>query len=82
MSHNHNHDHSHSCNDESHSHDDHDHDHSHSSEATGPQDNLYIHIDRSNVVALNATGEGKEVIKPWHERLDEEVVSPSLQPAA
>lgn len=72
MSHNHNHNHhDHSCNDESHSHD---HDHSHSSEATGPQDNLFIHIDRSNVVALNTTGEGKEVIKPWHERLDESVV--------
>ncbi|EIM91184.1 DUF1000-domain-containing protein [Stereum hirsutum FP-91666 SS1] len=68
----HNHTHGGSCNDESHSHD-HDHSHDHSSEATGPQDNLFIHIDRSNVVALNTTGEGKEVIKPWHERLDEGV---------
>jgi len=37
----------------------------------GPQDNLYIHIDRPNVVALNTVEEGSVVIKPWHQRLDE-----------
>jgi hypothetical protein len=45
------------------------HDHDHSS--SGPQDNLFACIDRSNVVALNTGGDGPEVIKPWHERLDE-----------
>ncbi len=34
-----------------------------------------MHIDRDNVIALNSTSEGKEVIKPWDERLDERVVS-------
>ena len=62
--HDHN-DHAH-CGDESH-----DHDHDHSSQASGPQDNLFIHIDRNNVVALNASDEGSIVIKPWHERMDE-----------
>jgi len=50
----------------------HDHDH-HGQSDVGPQDNLYTHIDRSNVVALNALGGGPAVIKPWHERLDEQV---------
>ncbi|KAI0049010.1 DUF1000-domain-containing protein [Auriscalpium vulgare] len=64
MSHNHDHG--------SHADHGHDHDHDHADEG-GPQDNLYIHIDRQNVVALNALGEGHEVIKPWHQRLDEQV---------
>jgi len=34
-----------------------------------------MHIDRDNVIALNSIGEGKQVIKPWNERLDEQVVS-------
>ena len=65
MSHNHNHgDHAH----------DHDHDHAHPD--TGePSDNVFIHIDRDNVIVLNSIGEGKQVIKPWDERLDERVVS-------
>lgn len=46
------------------------HDHDHTSDV-GPQDNLYIYIDRSNVVALNTVQEGSTAIKPWHERLDE-----------
>ncbi|EGN99037.1 hypothetical protein SERLA73DRAFT_181814 [Serpula lacrymans var. lacrymans S7.3] len=54
------------------SHEGHDHDHS-SSDSTGPNDNLFTHIDRSNVVALNAGGQGSEIIKPWDKRLDEEV---------
>ncbi|KZS99919.1 DUF1000-domain-containing protein [Laetiporus sulphureus 93-53] len=58
-----------SCGDESHSHDHH-HD---IPEAQGVRDNLYAHIDRPNVVALNADpGKGPEVIKPWDQRLDEE----------
>ena len=53
----------------------HDHDHEHDDvSGSGPQDNLFQYIDRPNVVALNATGEGLKVIKPWHERLDEAVV--------
>jgi hypothetical protein len=34
-----------------------------------PRDNLYQYIDRTNVVALNASGEVSNVIKPWHRRL-------------
>ncbi|TFY83034.1 hypothetical protein EWM64_g979 [Hericium alpestre] len=68
MAHNHNHG---SCADENHNHD-HDHDHGPLGVA-GARENLYVHIDRQNVVALNATGEGPEVIKPWDERLDEQV---------
>ena len=61
--------HNHSCADESH---DHDHDHDHDTSDLGPQDNLYNHVDRGVVRALNASnGEGPEVIKPWHERMDE-----------
>ncbi|TFK40099.1 PITH domain-containing protein [Crucibulum laeve] len=52
-------------------HEENDHDHEHDSSDIGPRDNLFIHIDRSNVVALNASQEGSVVIKPWHERLDE-----------
>ncbi|KAI9510720.1 DUF1000-domain-containing protein [Russula earlei] len=39
----------------------------------GPSDNVFAHIDRDNVIALNSTREGKLVIKPWNERLDERV---------
>ena len=63
MSHHHDHD---GCGHESH-----DHDHDQDASDVGPQDNLFIHIDRSNVVALNTVVEGSVVIKPWHQRLDE-----------
>ena len=63
----HNHDHDHSCGDHTH-----DHDHE---DIGGPSDNVFTHIDRDNVIALNSTGEGKQIIKPWNERLDEQVVS-------
>ncbi|KAF9067231.1 DUF1000-domain-containing protein [Rhodocollybia butyracea] len=58
--------HDHSC-----SHEDHDHD---EEELLGAQDNLYEHIDRDNVVALNADDncKGPDVIKPWHERMSED----------
>ncbi|KAK7454561.1 hypothetical protein VKT23_011313 [Stygiomarasmius scandens] len=64
------HQHDHNCNHESH---DHDHEHSDTS-GLGPQDNLFMHIDRDNVLALNANDEnqGSDVIKPWHLRLSEE----------
>ncbi|KAJ3478527.1 hypothetical protein NLI96_g9689 [Meripilus lineatus] len=63
------HNHSHGgCHGESH---DHDHD---TPEDQGFRDNLYSRIDRQNVVALNVEhGSGPEVIKPWNERLDEQV---------
>ncbi|KAI0259876.1 galactose-binding domain-like protein [Gloeopeniophorella convolvens] len=64
----HDHTHGHNCGDHAH---DHDHDHDHDQGGPGPSDNVYAHIDRDNVIALNSTGEGKEVIKPWNERLDE-----------
>ena len=51
----------------------HDHDHE-SPEALGFQDNLFSHIDRANVVALNASGNAPDIIKPWHNRLDESQV--------
>ena len=50
------------------------HDHDHDSGDLGPNDNLFPHIDRPHVVALNGTGPGSIVIKPWHQRTDEEVV--------
>lgn len=52
-------------------HDCHDHGHDHDTPELGFQDNLFSHIDRSNVVALNAKGNGSDIIKPWHDRLDE-----------
>lgn len=68
------HNHSHGgCHGESH---DHDHD---TPEDQGFRDNLYSRIDRQNVVALNVEhGSGPEVIKPWNERLDEQVVQKSI----
>jgi len=67
MSHHDNHD--HSCGE--HAHGD-DHSHNHTSNG-GPSDNLFAHIDRDNVVALNSVDGGSKVIKPWDERLDEQV---------
>ena len=69
MSHNHSHGHG-GCGDECHDHD--------IPESEGPRDNLFSRIDTENIVALNASGSGKEVIKPWHERMDEQVVSEIL----
>ncbi|KAI0293792.1 hypothetical protein BC826DRAFT_1014274 [Russula brevipes] len=60
-----NHDHGHDCGD-------HAHDHDHTHDTSGPSDNVFIHIDRDNVVALNSTSDGKQVIKPWNERSDEQ----------
>ncbi|PCH42607.1 DUF1000-domain-containing protein [Wolfiporia cocos MD-104 SS10] len=64
MAHNHAHG---SCGDEC-------HDHDHIPESQGHKDNLFERIDRPNVVALNAQdpGKGPEVIKPWHERTNED----------
>ena len=50
------------------------HDHDHDSGDVGPNDNLFPYIDRPHVVALNGTGPGPSVVKPWHERMNEEVV--------
>lgn len=55
----------------------HDHDHDHSALGLGAQGNLYAKIDHDNVIALNALGAGRQVIKPWHERTDETIVCPS-----
>lgn len=41
----------------------------------GSQDNLFLQIDRDNAVALNTSGSGSDVIKPWHARLDETQVA-------
>ena len=50
------------------------HDHDHIPEAQGHRDNLYSRIDRDNIVGLNTEGCPSSVIKPWHQRTDEEVV--------
>lgn len=73
----HNDDHGHNCGEHAH---DGDHSHDHSSNGGGPSDNLFVHIDRDNVVALNSVSGGSQVIKPWDERMDELVVS--LSPGA
>jgi hypothetical protein len=69
-------DHGHNCGEHAH---DGDHDHDHASNG-GSSDNLFAHIDRDNVVALNSVSGGSQVIKPWDERMDEQVVS--LPPSA
>lgn len=52
------------------------HDHSHElTSDLGSQDNLFLQIDRDNAVALNTSGSGSDVIKPWHARLDETQVA-------
>jgi len=52
-----------------------DHDHNHEISEVGPRDSLFKHIDRPHVTALNAgEGRGPEVIKPWHERNDSNLV--------
>ncbi|KAI0782267.1 DUF1000-domain-containing protein [Abortiporus biennis] len=62
MSHNHNHE---GCSD-GHNHD--------IPESEGFRDNLFSKIDRQNVVALNVENRpGSDVIKPWSDRLDEQV---------
>lgn len=68
------HQHDNNCAHEAH---DHDHDHDHDQVDLGPQDNLFSKIDILNVTALNTTSSGSaglQVIKPWHERLDESKV--------
>ena len=66
--------HGHNCGDHAHA-----DDHAHSNTGSNG-DNLYAHIDRSNVVALNSIHGGSEVIKPWDERMDEQVVGLSFFP--
>ena len=39
--------------------------HDHSTSDLGSQDNLFLHIDRDNAVALNTLGSGSDVIKPY-----------------
>jgi hypothetical protein len=61
-------------------HDDCDHEsgHDHTQELIsdlGSQDSLFLHIDRDNAIALNTSGSGSDVIKPWHARLDETQVA-------
>lgn len=67
-----------SCADE-HDHSGHDHDgHDHSHDISDAQpNNLYDRVDRQNVVALNADTPEPKIIKPWHERMDETIVSSS-----
>jgi hypothetical protein len=57
-------------------HESHGHDHCHEfTPDLGSQDNLFLQIDRDNAVALNTSDSGSDVIKPWHDRLDETQVA-------
>lgn len=67
-----NHHHDENCGHESHD------DHDHETNDLGARDSLFQYIDRPNVIALNASGSGPEVIKPWHQRMDEEKVELSF----
>ena len=70
----------HNCSTEHEHEHDHEHDHDDHSDATGPADNLYQHIDIANVALLNIADDApvSSVIKPWHNRLDEALVSTLL----
>lgn len=68
----------HHCHDHSHDHGDHDHDHDHDHpESTDPQGNLYSYIDHAHIAVLNVNDDNapNKIIKPWHDRLNEEAVS-------
>ena len=69
---------------EEHDHDHEGHGHNHSHDVSDAQpNNLFDRVDHSNVVALNGiTPEFPRIIKPWHERLDETVVSRTLMDPA
>ncbi|KIJ51040.1 hypothetical protein M422DRAFT_204047 [Sphaerobolus stellatus SS14] len=54
-----------------HCHDEH-HDHDHVADTGGNADTLYQYIDQPNVRILNAVAD-KNILKPWNQRLDEEV---------
>jgi len=70
MPHNH---HSHgSCQAEGHSHDGHSHE---TPLEDIPRSTLYQIIDHDNVVVYNVVDKTKKVIKPWHQRNDEAIVS-------
>jgi hypothetical protein len=58
------------CDDEHHGHD---HGHDHTPESQG-SDNLYSYIDHPNVRIFNAVDDAK-ILKPWDQRLDEDIVS-------
>jgi hypothetical protein len=68
------HNHSHEHHDCGHERNGNEHEHDDNADS-GPQNSLFRYIDRPNVVALNAgDSRGPEVIKPWHERNDNNVV--------
>ena len=70
MPHNH-HEHG-SCQEEGHSHDGHSHE---TPLEDVPRSTLYEIIDHDNVVVYNVVDKTKKVIKPWHQRNDEAIVS-------
>ncbi|KAG0241261.1 hypothetical protein BGW41_006115 [Actinomortierella wolfii] len=74
---------SHHCHDEAHDHDHHHHghdghDHSHdrSPDEGLVHESLFSKIDRDNVVCLNESepGQGKSILKPWTDRMDDSKV--------
>jgi len=56
-----------------HGHDDHDHDHDEAPDSDLVHESLYQRIDHDNVVCLNESelGQGRDVLKPWHEKMDD-----------
>ncbi|KAG0196884.1 hypothetical protein BGX28_009643 [Mortierella sp. GBA30] len=56
-----------------HGHDDHDHDHDESPETGLVHESLYQRIDHDNVQCLNESepNAGRDVLKPWHEKMDD-----------
>ncbi|KAG0042431.1 hypothetical protein BGZ83_000463 [Gryganskiella cystojenkinii] len=56
-----------------HGHDDHDHDHDESPDSGLVHESLHQRIDHDNVVCLNESepGQGRSILKPWHEKMDD-----------
>jgi len=64
---------SHCADEHDHTHDGHGHDHDHShGESDALPNFLYERIDRPNVQILNGE-DNSQIIKPWHERMDESI---------
>ena len=52
----------------------HAHSHDHDQDDDGNVGGLFSKIDLQNVTVLNSEQPGSNAIKPWHERLDDEVI--------
>jgi hypothetical protein len=74
---------SHNCGHEAHDHDHEHHEHgpNDSHDQIGQGDWLYTKIDREHVKAYNSDHDGANVVKPYDERMDEQVVSSLAVPS-